>query len=54
MLAQTITTPDTASYLYLALGAFFGLIGLYALSLVLRARSLHRDEAVIEQLQSEL
>jgi H+/Cl- antiporter ClcA len=53
MLAQTFTTPDTASYLYLGLGVFFGLMGLYALSLVLRARNLRRDEAVIEQLQSE-
>jgi hypothetical protein len=53
MLAQTITTPDTAGYLYLALGAFFGLMGLFVASLVIRTRNLHRDEDVIEQLQGE-
>jgi hypothetical protein len=53
MLAQTITTPDTASYLFLGLGVFFGLLGLFVLSLVVRTRNLRRDEDVIEQLRSE-
>ena len=53
MLAQTITTPDTAGYLFLALGLFFGLMLLFVLSLVIRARNLRNDEAVIEQLRSD-
>lgn len=53
MLAQTITTPDTVSYLVLGLSVFFGLLGLFAISLVVRTRNLRRDEDVIEQLRGE-
>ena len=52
MLAQTIT-PDTTSYLVLALSIFFALLGVFVLSMVVRARNLRRDEEVIEQLRSE-
>lgn len=53
MLAQTVTTPDTGAYLILALTLFFGIFALYAASLVLRARNLHKDEALVEQLSQE-
>jgi phosphotransferase system glucose/maltose/N-acetylglucosamine-specific IIC component len=52
MLAQTVT-PDTTGYLFLALGIFFALLGVFVLSMVVRARNLRRDEEVIEQLRSE-
>ena len=45
--------PDTTAYLFLGLVLFFGLLALYVCSLVLRARNLHKDEALIEQLSSE-
>ncbi len=53
MLAQTVTTPDTLQFLYLGLGVLFGIMGLFILSIVIRAHNLHRDETVIEQLQGE-
>ena len=45
--------PDTTAYLFLGLVLFFGLLILYVGSLVLRARNLHKDEALIDQLSSE-
>lgn len=54
MLAQTvITTPDTMSYLLLALTAFFGILVLYVGSIALRTRNLHKDEALVEQLSED-
>ncbi len=53
MLAQTVTTPDTGSYLILGLGVFFGIIGLYIVTLVFRARNLRKDEALVEQLSED-
>lgn len=45
--------PDTTAYLFLGLALFFGVFALYIGSLVLRARNLRKDEALIEQLSSE-
>ena len=45
--------PDTTAYLFLGLGLFFLVMLLYVGSLVIRARNLHRDEALIEQLTSD-
>lgn len=53
MLAQTVTTPDTGSYLILGLSVFFGLLALYIVTLVVRVRSLRKDEAVVEQLNAD-
>lgn len=53
MLAQTITTPDTGSYLLLGLGVFFGILTLYVASIAFRVRNLRKDEALVEQLSQE-
>ena len=54
LLAQTaIPTPDTTSYLWLALAAFFILLLLFLGSMVVRARNLHRDEEMIEQVKDD-
>ena len=45
--------PDTTGYLFLALAVFFGLLLLFVGSIVLRARNLRKDEALIEQLEED-
>ncbi len=50
-MTETFVTPDTTAYLWLALGLFFGVLVLFIASMSLRARSLRKDEALIEQLR---
>lgn len=47
------TTPDTTAYLFLALGLFFLVLLVFVGSLVLRIRSLHKDEQMLDQLADE-
>ncbi len=44
------TTPDTTAYLLLGLTAAFGLVMLLIASMVLRYRSLLKDEQTVSQL----
>ena len=53
LLAQTITPPDTTSYLFLALAAFFVLLLLFLGTMAIRARNLRKDEDLIEQLKDD-
>ncbi len=53
MVLLAVTTPDTTSYLFLGLGAFFLLLLVFIGSMVLRLRNLRKDETVIEQLDEE-
>ncbi len=48
-----VITPDTTSFLVLGLVAFFGLLLLFLATMVVRARSLRKDEDLIEQLSDE-
>ena len=45
------TTPDTTAYLILALILFFGIMLLFVGTLVLRVRSLHKDDQLLDQLE---
>ncbi|MEP7293626.1 MAG: hypothetical protein ABI835_17700 [Chloroflexota bacterium] len=50
---EVVTTPDTAAYLFLALGVFFSILVLFIGSMLLRARNLRKDELVIRELGEE-
>gem|GEM_PF-7073718 len=50
---ETIVTPDTTAYLWLALSLFFLVLFLFVASMALRARSFRKDEALIQQLRDE-
>lgn len=48
---ENFVTPDTTAYLWLGLGLFFLVLVLFVASMTLRARSLRKDAALIEQLR---